>query len=76
VYVSVGAHRGQKRAMDPPELELQEVVSYLTTKFGSSGGTAWVLNRAISPPPLFFSFPFLSFRFFFFFLKIYFIYYM
>lgn len=30
VHMSAGAHRGQKGASDPPELELQEVVRHLT----------------------------------------------
>lgn len=53
----VNVHGGQKRALDPMDPELQEVVSYflrvLRTEFGSAGRAARAPNhRVISPAPI------------------------
>lgn len=46
--MSAGAHRGEKRVLDPLELDLQATVSYPTwvlgTKLGSSAKATSTLN--------------------------------
>lgn len=46
VCVPGGIHRGQKRGLDPPELELQVIVSHLVWVLETGALVLWAISPA------------------------------